>query len=77
MRSVPRGPSVLEEINEERDDVKIISLNIDENPQTAAQYEVLSIPTMILFKDGAMVKKIVGAMPKRRLLADLEPALQG
>ena len=68
---------VLEEINDERDDVKIISLNIDENPQTAAQYEVLSIPTMILFKDGAMVKKIVGAMPKRRLLADLEPALQG
>ncbi|MBK5232509.1 MAG: thioredoxin [Thermoleophilia bacterium] len=67
---------VLEEINEERDDVKIISLNIDENPQTAAQYDVLSIPTMILFKDGAMVKKIVGAMPKRRLLADLEPALQ-
>ncbi len=67
---------VLEEINDERDDVKIISLNIDENPQTAAQYEVLSIPTMILFKDGNMVKKIVGAMPKRRLLADLEPALQ-
>ena len=67
---------VLEEINDERDDVKIISLNIDENPQTAAQYDVLSIPTMILFKDGAMVKKIVGAMPKRRLLADLEPALQ-
>ncbi|MDQ2700986.1 MAG: thioredoxin [Actinomycetota bacterium] len=66
---------VLEEINEERDDVKIISLNIDENPQTAAQYEVLSIPTMILFKDGQMTKKIVGAMPKRRLLADLEPAL--
>ena len=68
---------VLEEINEERDDVKIISLNIDENPQTAARYEVLSIPTMILFKDGEMVKKIVGPMPKRRLLADLEPALQG
>jgi len=67
---------VLEEINDERDDVKIISLNIDENPQTAAQYDVLSIPTMILFKDGNMVKKIVGAMPKRRLLADLEPALQ-
>lgn len=68
---------VLEEINDERDDIKIISLNIDENPQTAAQYDVLSIPTMILFKDGAMVKKIVGAMPKRRLLADLEPSLQG
>ncbi|MDQ2621730.1 MAG: thioredoxin [Actinomycetota bacterium] len=66
---------VLEEINAERDDVKIISLNIDENQQTATQYEVLSIPTMILFRDGAMVKKIVGAMPKRKLLAELEPAL--
>jgi thioredoxin 1 len=66
---------VLEEIDAERDDLKIISLNIDENPHTAAQYEVLSIPTMILFRDGAMVKKLVGAMPKRRLLAELEPAL--
>lgn len=66
---------VLEEIDGERDDLKIISLNIDENPQTAAQYEVLSIPTMILFRDGAMIKKMVGAMPKRKLLAELEPAL--
>jgi thioredoxin 1 len=48
---------------------------VDENQQTAAQYEVLSIPTMILFKDGQMAKKIVGAMPKRRLEAELEPAL--
>ena len=48
---------------------------MDENQQTAAQYEVLSIPTMILFKGGEMTKKIVGAMPKRRLEAELEPAL--
>ena len=54
---------------------KIVSLNVDENQQTAAQYEVLSIPTMILFKDGAIAKKVVGAMPKRRLEAELEPAL--
>lgn len=66
---------ILEEINEERDDLTILSLNVDENQQTAAQYEVLSIPTMILFKDGAIAKKIVGAMPKRRLEAELEPAL--
>jgi thioredoxin 1 len=59
---------VLEEIDSERE-------NVDENQQTAAQYEVLSIPTMILFKDGQMAKKIVGAMPKRRLEAELEPAL--
>jgi thioredoxin 1 len=66
---------VLEEIDSEREDLKILSLNVDENQQTAAQYEVLSIPTMILFKDGQMTKKIVGAMPKRRLEAELEPAL--
>jgi thioredoxin 1 len=66
---------VLEEIDSEREDLKILSLNVDDNQQTAAQYEVLSIPTMILFKDGEMTKKIVGAMPKRRLEAELEPAL--
>src|SRR6476646_1642146 len=66
---------VLEEIDSERDDLKIVSLNTDENPQTAAKYEVLSIPTLLLFKDGAIDKKVVGAMPKRRLEAELEPAL--
>jgi thioredoxin 1 len=66
---------VLEEIDAERDDLKIFSINVDENPQTATQYEVLSIPTMILFKDGAIAAKIVGAKRKRDLEAELEPAL--
>ena len=66
---------ILEEIDQERDDLKIVSLNTDENQQTAATYEVLSIPTLILFKDGAIAKKVIGAMPKRRLEAELEPAL--
>jgi thioredoxin len=66
---------VLEEIDAEREDLTILSLNVDENQQTAAQYEVLSIPTLLLFKDGAIAKKVVGAMPKRRLEAELEPAL--
>jgi len=66
---------VLEEIDAEREELKIVSLNVDENQQTAAQYEVLSIPTLLLFKDGAIAKKVVGAMPKRRLEAELEPAL--
>src|SRR3954449_7525370 len=66
---------VLEEMDAERDDLDIVSINVDENQQTAAQYEVLSIPTMILFKDGAIAKKVIGAMPKRRLEAELEPAL--
>jgi thioredoxin 1 len=66
---------VLEEMDTEREDLSIVSINVDENQQTAAQYEVLSIPTLILFKDGAIAKKVIGAMPKRRLEAELEPAL--
>jgi thioredoxin 1 len=66
---------ILEEIDVEREDLKIVSLNVDENQQTAATYEVLSIPTLILFRDGAEAKRVVGAMPKRRLEAELEPAL--
>ena len=66
---------ILEEIANERDDVRIVSLNVDENQDTASAYEVLSIPTMILFKGGEAAKRVVGAMPKKRLEAELEPAL--
>jgi thioredoxin 1 len=66
---------VLEEMDAEREDLKVVSLNVDDNQQTAAKYEVLSIPTMILFKDGEVAKRIVGAMPKARIEAELEPAL--
>ena len=67
---------ILEEMSAERDgDLKIVSLNVDDNQQTAAKYEVLSIPTMILFKDGAEAKRVVGALPKRRLEAELDPVL--
>jgi thioredoxin 1 len=66
---------ILEEIDAERDDLKIVSINTDENQQTTARYEVLSIPTLILFKNGEIAKKVIGAMPKRRLEAELEPAL--
>jgi thioredoxin 1 len=67
---------ILEEMLAERDgDLRIVSLNVDDNQQTAATYEVLSIPTMILFKDGGEAKRIVGALPKKRLESELEPAL--
>jgi thioredoxin len=66
---------VLEEMADEREDLKIVKLNTDENQQTAAQFEVLSIPTMILFKDGSVAKRVVGAMPKKRLEAELEPII--
>ena len=66
---------ILEEMMAERDDLTIVSLNVDENQITAARYEVLSIPTLILFKDGGEAKRVVGAMPKRRLESELEPSL--
>src|SRR6476659_46083 len=67
---------VLEEIAQEKgDQLKIVKLNTDENQQTAIAYEVLSIPTLILFKNGQVAKKVVGAYPKRKLEAELEPAL--
>ena len=68
---------VLEEIHAERDDLRIVKLNTDENPETAAAFQVLSIPTMILFKAGEPAKKIIGAYPKRKLEAELEPVLAG
>ena len=66
---------VLEEINAEREDLRVVKLNTDDNPQTAANYEVLSIPTLILFRNGQIAKKVIGAMPKKRLEAEIEPAL--
>ena len=66
---------VLEEIASERDDLRIVKLDVDANQQTAANYEVLSIPTMILFKNGQVAKKIIGAYPKKRLETELESEL--
>jgi thioredoxin 1 len=63
---------VLEEIAaEHQEDLRIVKLNIDDNQQTAAAFDVLSIPTMILFKGGQPVKKIVGAYPKKKIEAQL------
>jgi thioredoxin 1 len=66
---------VLEEIAGEREDLKIVKLNTDENQQTAAAFEVLSIPTLILFRNGQVAHKVIGAYPKAKLQAELAPAL--
>jgi thioredoxin 1 len=65
----------LEELNEERANLRVVKLNVDDNPGTAARYEVMSIPTLLLFKDGSVAKKIIGALPKNRLVQELEPVL--
>ena len=66
---------ILEEIAAERDDLRIVKLNIDENMNTPAGLGIMAIPTMILFRDGAEVKRITGQKPRKRLEAELEPAL--
>ncbi|MEM9574226.1 MAG: thioredoxin, partial [Pseudomonadota bacterium] len=58
----------LEEISSEMgDEVKIVKLNIDENPEIAAQYGVRSIPTLYMFKGGEIADQMVGAAPKGKL----------
>ena len=58
----------LEEISGSLDGkVKIVKLNVDENPQTAAKYGIQSIPTLMIFKDGQMASRQIGAAPKQKL----------
>ena len=67
---------VLVEIGEEYDGkIQIAKLDVDHNNQSAFQYGVMSIPTLILFKDGEEVERLVGFMPKEKLLAKLTPHL--
>jgi thioredoxin len=66
---------ILEELHNEREDLRVVKVNVDENQAIAARYEILSIPTMILFKNGQIAKKVIGALPKARLVAEFEPAL--
>jgi thioredoxin 1 len=62
---------VLEEMATEYPNVTVAKLNVDENPATAMKFDVMSIPTLLVFKNGAIVKKLVGAMPKKRLVDEL------
>ncbi|ACZ91995.1 thioredoxin [Streptosporangium roseum] len=64
---------ILEEIaNEQADKLTIVKLNVDENPSTAGNYGVLQIPTLNVYKNGEVVKQIIGAKPKAMLLRELE-----
>ena len=54
---------------------KIAKLNVDENPQTSAQFQIRSIPTMLIFKNGQVVDQIVGAVPKQMIAARLAAQL--
>jgi thioredoxin 1 len=65
---------VLEKLAEEyAGSLKIAKLDVDNNPEVAEQFEVMSIPTMILFKDGKPVERMVGYVPRARLLNKIKP----
>ncbi|HEY2771810.1 MAG TPA: thioredoxin [Solirubrobacteraceae bacterium] len=67
---------VVEEIAQERaGELKVVKMNTDENQQTALSFNIMSIPTLILFRNGQPAKTVIGAYPKRKLEAELEPAL--
>ena len=65
------GP-IIEEVAEEVKDVKIGKLNVDENPQTAGEFQIMSIPAVMLFQDGEVVETLIGLRPKEAYLEAIE-----
>lgn len=67
---------ILDEIAEEYDGkIRVMKLNVDNNQVTASNYDVLSIPTLFLFEGGEVKKKLIGALPKKKLMEELAPWL--
>ncbi len=66
---------ILDEIARDHDEVTIVKLNTDENPAITGKLGITSIPTMHVYQNGEIVKTIIGAMPKPKLLRELEPFL--
>ncbi len=60
---------LVDEIAEERSDIKVGKINVDEEPELASQFRVMSIPTLVVIKDGKIVNQAVGARPKNQILA--------
>jgi thioredoxin 1 len=65
------APTLAEIASEQKGKLAIGKLNVDDNPDTARRYDVMSIPTLLVFKDGQQVKRLVGAKGKGQLLQDL------
>jgi thioredoxin 1 len=63
---------ILDEISKEHG-ILVGKLNVDENPLKPVEFSVSSIPTMVLFEDGVVIKTIIGAMPKHKMLEELSP----
>ena len=62
------GP-ILDEIAQEREDIKVCKVDIDEQPELASRYRIMSVPTLMVLKDGQVVDQSIGAKPKHQILA--------
>jgi len=60
---------ILDEIAEEREDIKVCKVDIDEQPELASRFRIMSVPTLMVLKDGNIVEQSVGARPKHQILA--------
>ena len=69
------GPLIDEIATEYTGKAKVGKLNVDENPVTSSKYGIMSIPTMLVFKDGEVVDQLVGAVPKTQIAAKIDDAL--
>lgn len=66
---------ILDELSAEIGDAaKIVKINVDDNPESASKYNVMSIPTLLVFRDGQLVDQMVGVQPKEKLKAVIEKA---
>ncbi|MCL2403437.1 MAG: thioredoxin [Coriobacteriia bacterium] len=63
---------ILTEVATEHPEFTIAKINVDENPTTTQQFDVMSIPTFVIFKDGKMIQRVSGGMPKAKLLSTLQ-----
>ena len=63
---------IVDEIAEEREDIKVVKVNVDEEPELAMQFQVMSIPSLFVLKDGKIVAQSLGVKPKAQVLALLE-----
>ena len=62
---------LVEEIANERSDIKVVKINVDEEPELASQFQIVSIPTLLVVKDGNVINRSMGAKPKAQILAML------
>jgi thioredoxin 1 len=66
---------ILDALSTERDDLRVVGLDVDNNQAVAAKYGILSMPTFLVFKHGEPVLKLIGSRPKRKLEAELAEVL--